>query len=789
MKPLIDSIAHLRVAHILSLVLFAAALGLAASAWAQSTKSGSWPTTEWVVMEGRQDTFMNQARGMVGKEGLPSRPSGERREIAEKHERFLEAASIWYQSHGFPAPLQWTEDENLTVDPGEAYLGILDTDPTEKGSSHSIDGLMTLTTHPEFLTAGTPRWDLMEVSAVHEIYHGIQKSMSPSLRAWNGSGSPELPGCPGDTNIDWLGEGTAAMVQVRWLEGKHGDSWGHPFKGSHRASWVRHFDQPLHEGSLPPEHRVPKEWSQFSTSETSSWFCDYGAWYFWYAVGEMIGRNERDKIAYTQYLFAGEEPWDDGGIANVDAGLKQAAEDYDAIQVYRDGLYDLYPQFVAQYLTEDRFYGKLEEVELGTPALFETTSAETGGPLGSLATRAWRFRVMLPRNASSIPYNVRFTLNAPHGTDRDALHLIVDERVVNRPVDPTSLYADVQRTDLTTPAADGAIEYLVRVANVAEMASETADAQFSLRVEVDGFYGNDLASAGELPPGFNVRGPYPWSCGGNKNSRGIFEVRTPDEAARNLDRSMPQAERNTEDWLNNVEKMRDQADKARGTPGATSEEFAAFRRQMEEAVAAAREQIKPIISGAADRARARKTTTLAATFVGQSGDGECQVTVGARLEGREGGAQVVAGAVDESLYPTDEAPEFSVRVHPNRSLRAMRAGMPLFHPLEPRRGDWEVCTMNHAEQQRAQRLGSASCPPVVCSAGKLTLEAAEQGRIAGTFEFDVVRWPEDRYGGRCNTPLAREKVVGHFNVNSTDDGYQGKGLTDITPGVAGAPML
>lgn len=39
-KPPIGSLARLRAVHILSLVVFAVVLGLAASAWAQSTKSG-----------------------------------------------------------------------------------------------------------------------------------------------------------------------------------------------------------------------------------------------------------------------------------------------------------------------------------------------------------------------------------------------------------------------------------------------------------------------------------------------------------------------------------------------------------------------------------------------------------------------------------------------------------------------------------------------------------------------------------------------------------------------------
>ena len=71
---------------------------------------------------------------------------------------------------------------------------------------------------------------------------------------------------------------------------------------------------------------------------------------------------------------------------------------------------------------------------------------------------------------------------------------------------------------------------------------------------------------------------------------------------------------------------------------------------------------------------------------------------------------------------------------------------------------------------------------------KLTLEAAEQGRIAGTFEFDVIRWLEDRYAGRCEAPLARDKVVGHFNVGATDDGNESVS-SDIRSGVPGTPVL
>ncbi|MDN5781694.1 MAG: hypothetical protein L0H23_06670, partial [Luteimonas sp.] len=105
MKPAINSVVRRRTAYILSFVLFAAVLSLAASAWAQS-KSGSWPTTKWVVKEHMQQDISAGTNPLVADRFIPS---GERAKLAEKHRKMLEAASIWYSSLGFPAPLQLTE--------------------------------------------------------------------------------------------------------------------------------------------------------------------------------------------------------------------------------------------------------------------------------------------------------------------------------------------------------------------------------------------------------------------------------------------------------------------------------------------------------------------------------------------------------------------------------------------------------------------------------------------------------------------------------------------------------
>lgn len=745
-------------------VLALFAMALASPAWAE------WRTTEWVVMN-EEDSFWNNHIA----------PRGNRAVLAEKHRVTLEAASLWYQSLGFPAPVQQTEDGDLKVGQGEAYLGRLKRDPAGIGSSHSSDGEMMLTSNPGFLSDDTPLWNLLKASAVHELYHGLQGRMSPLLDPATRAapGNPQCPSPGGtDTDLSWLTEGTAAMVQVRWLEGRSGVSWGHPFKGSHQAAWVRQFDQSLPMGALPPEHMERAKRPEMTALETVSWFCDYGTWYFWYAIGDMIGRTDGERVAYTRYIFAGNQSWSNGGIANVDSGLKAAAAEYDAIRAYRDGLYDLYPQFVAQYLTEERFYGDLQEVELGAPDLHQTTSSLSGGPLEPLASRAWRVRVRLPQDASTIPYKVRFTLDAPDGTDRDDLHLIVEDTVVKRPEERTAPYTDVEQIDQSMLRGNGTAEYLVRVANVAPEAAETAKAEFSLRMEIEGYYGDDVsgglsagdigAIAGELPPGFAVRGPKQWSCSGGASARAIFDLVTPAEKGRDIEQAMPDFARSMKGVADKLDIITQRAERGGVLDGGTAQRL---RDEIDEGRAAI-DGTAPEMSGAAARARARQGTEINATFVGNN-DGEmCQMLLSATLMGSSDRPQSVAGAVNKDLYPKDEAPIFNVSVAPKAFFDAARRGFQGWPDKE--RESWVACTMTAEEQQEVRRRAArVGCEPVLCSPGRLTLEAAEQGHIAGTFEFDVLR---ERTSGRCDIPLGRDKAVGHFNVHSTDDGFDDDSL-------------
>lgn len=783
-----------------------------------SAAPSQWPTTEWVVLE--EPPLLPAAQ--------LDAPVDERAGIAAKHRQTLTAASHWYQLLGFPAPLQLTESGKLDARSGGAYLGVIKIDSSETGSSHYSDGWMRLTSHPEFLVADTPIWKLMEASAVHELYHAIQRGISLSIDNEKKAGRRFLPKCRKIdsqqqlrkhriTDLDWLVEGSAAMVQIRWLEHKTGVRYGHPFKGSPRAAWVRHFDQSLSQGSLPLEHRKSRDVA--SMKVPTSWACDYGTWYFWYAVGDLIGHTEAQRVAYTTYLFKNSGAWELGGLSNVDNALQQAAKDYKASRRYRGGLYDLYPEFVAQYLTDDRFYGNIKTVELSTPGLYRTGSLDVNGQPGAiepLAARAWRFRIKLPKETSPIPHNIRFTLQAHPGTDLDALHLIVGDRLYRQHQDNSKLdleipYTVTEHIDPATAADDGSVEYLVRVANVARDASKTVDAKYVLRVEVDGYYGIDVtqeglstegidAIAGELAPGFSMRGPGPWNCTGSDKSRAIFDFVTPEEQDLDIDRVMPGLANDTDSAMNNLEDMFKKMEQSGvSLDGLISrEQLEAIRQQSEQAIASAKSMQQSRIDSAADEARQQQHATIGATFVGRGSDGECQMTLSALLAGHDGGAQVLSGASDEDNE--NKTPGFGIMVYPSKALQVLRPTLSDFgSAVEDPYNGWEACTMTDEEQRAA--AADRSCPAVICSAGQLTLEAAKQNQITGTFAFEVVRWGADDKldANGCRVLKGRDNVVGHFNVTSTDDGKEDNslsgGLLEMTRMggggfmVPGAPIL
>ena len=76
----------------------------------------------------------------------------------------------------------------------------------------------------------------------------------------------------------------ASAVQIRYLERARGVTFEHPYKNPQFAAWTRYFDHPVHQ----PRH------SKLPTNSTLSWYCGYGSWYFWYAMGDMLGDSDGD---------------------------------------------------------------------------------------------------------------------------------------------------------------------------------------------------------------------------------------------------------------------------------------------------------------------------------------------------------------------------------------------------------------------------------------------------------------------------------------------------------------
>lgn len=780
-----------------------------------------WPTTDWIVLEQAEekdwqwDSNLNQFIQVVVKQD----PEGERRRIAGYYADMLEQASRWYESLGFPAPRQATvagnSEQNIRNAAGDDYLAFLKTDTTDVGSSHDANAFMSLSTYPAYFNPPLKPWyKVMRYAPVHELYHAIQGSHE-AYSAYTGTQPTGPARCDNAARADqWLTEGTAAYVQLRWIERIKGIKYGHLFKGSPRKAWLRYFDQPLHWGSLPPDVREDHGLDD-GHGGVNSWYCSYGTWYFWYAVGEMLqGRGslaerQRHRVTYLQYIFSQAGPWKGSGLAMVDAGLRKAAQAFDVIRPYREGLYDLYPQFVAQYLDDDQFYQRLHEVELSTPGMYETESA-AGAPPGSpagllqpLASRAWRVRVLVPGSEDVRQlYTVRFTLDAKPGTDREDLHLIVDRRVVQRPASRDTAYTLEKTVDVVS-ADPSTVEFLVRVANVARDVNAMHPAGFRLKIEVEGYYGDKQSVApmhqaddfdpetdveaivGALPPGFAIQGPGPyWRCTGGTKARARFALMTPDATADAVAKMAPEAMQSMTGGFDSAMIKMEQMRRMGMLPD--SIDLAALRAAAQRAQKKL-EQYRPMLeqrsAEAAAKTRARRETTLTATLVGMNGDAECQLTIGATWPGAAGGNRVVPEA-------SEDGGTFSAGVYPAQVLKFMR------NPLQAMGNSLaelrQLRTLGQDRRWKSCRVMSGQCANVQCNPGELRLKAASKDHIAGSFRFDVVKVPTDP-DRSCPRQVTRATVTGHFNVyTSIED--TGTVLDALLPGrtsggLPGAPIL
>lgn len=750
-----------------------------------------WPTTEWYVVEEGILMVAGNPDSTVPRTNLVE-VEPPRDQVARLHERELQGVSEWFERLGFKAPPMERHESG-------AYRGRLKNDESSIVSSTNGDPrtelFMRLSSRPDLSAPEHIVDKLMARAGSHELFHAVAWAYQPYGRFANAN-KEELPMCGAERGgtdhyaSSWLMEGAASALQTRWIERQEGRTYRHHYDDPSRAAWMRYFDQPLHrphlgEMALNPARRA----AEYELGR--SWKCGYGTWYFWYALGEMLGDDLDEKVKYLRYILDSNGSTADGGLGYVDNGIKNAALMLEAPQRYRQGLYAAYPEFIAEHANDWRFYENPEPVELeGERGIVWGT-----GDLEPLSTQAWIVRVDVPDHLGegrSIPLHMTLA-ETPL---RDQLHLIVDDRIVAHPEseeDPYEIKLSVRR-DTT---------FLVRLANVAEDAPETEAAPFRLLFDLGGFYGGPAddpqasrsVSLSDLPeydtaPGFNVLdGPEALiGCTGGIGQGAAFDFITAAEAAGDVRRAGDAGAQDLEAMMEAMESG------DLPIPNATPAQREAFRRarargdrnaeamltpQMRAELARAQAQLGQVREEAEAQATADMAQTMPgratifATFTGYKGVGggqECSVVFRAVVAGEEGGAQTLTVPSEAEVARSSRDGSLPIGIDTVEFL-AGSAGPNA--PPDPA-NDYRVCMMNPEEQARERE---SSCP-VVCSAGSLEFLRAEQGHIQGQLRVDLVG-PEQRTGSGCPT-VDRRTLHLRFNVASANTGQD----TDVTRGVS-----
>jgi hypothetical protein len=295
--------------------------------------------------------------------------------------------------------------------------------------------------------------------------------------------------------------------------------------------------------------------------------CGYGSWYFWDSVGAMLIDTPGWEMAYLQFVFGSPNNWSDYGLRNLDSGLREAARVYESSRRYDEGLYEVYPAFIAEYVQDPRFYERTERVDLRGRSEVKWVQ----GSLAPISSRAFEVHVDIDE-AVSAPASPRVLLTLDPQPRREQIHLIEGQQLIPRPLadeDPYTVVIPIQR-DTTL---------FVRLANVAPDGPATEAVDYALRVELGGFYGapasgSYVATDVSIPPGFAVIGGPPELAGCIAGPEGgsVFDLVTADEAMGDLRRVYEGGDRMLESM---VEAMQDGEIPI---PNATAAQREAFQR-------------------------------------------------------------------------------------------------------------------------------------------------------------------------------------------------------------------
>jgi hypothetical protein len=350
----------------------------------------------------------------------------------------LEESSRWLASLGFKKP---TLDDNPDFAGVERITGYYDSNKT--GTCGNVAALYdsdekiyfssglfrpgAVVIDPASLSDPSRPVSLDEgylLSPVHEIFHAVQTSHL----SWT-----ERTG-----NLKWFDESSAEAIRYAWGEHKYGSIDLHE---------RRSYDEPLHEPFIAVGCGANSE--------------IYRTGHFWYHLGGDI--SSRDRVAYLETILK--------TLASPTAdlsrgGIKAIAE---ALKNVDGGLYNLYPQFIARHATDTLHYRYEQRVQLtpANPQVIDHTKELK--PARELAAAAWLLTVK-PQKGRKTGLTIQLT------DDHPDLHLIVDTTRLDVP--PPRRERNVFRTTIQTH--QDSVQFLVRVANVAQDAGQSQDRPYAI---------------------------------------------------------------------------------------------------------------------------------------------------------------------------------------------------------------------------------------------------------------------------------------------------------------------
>lgn len=704
--------------------------------------------------------------------------TGDRLPIARLHETTLREASLWFQGMDFRPP-------RMTHDATGAYQARLKADETDvvsstNGNPHNSSLYLRMSSRPDLAAPSDPVDRLMASSGVHELVHAFTWAYPQFNRFADANSSDMLPRC-GSTGTDrdasaWLGEGVPAAVQIRWLEHQTGRAYAHHYDDPSFASWLRYYDQPLHRPRLPNAYFYANQ-RERERAAARSWKCGYGTWNFWYAVGEMLSDDPKEQVEYLRYILASDGNVSDGGLDYVDQGLRDAAEAFDSPNRVDEGLYEIYPRFIAEVVDDERFYD--EPVELALRGKSEVLWHD--GVIDPAATTAFKVSVDV---GGDLPPDepARFIVTLSEQPNREDFHLIEGTTLHQRPAledDPYRFEVAVRR-DTT---------FFVRLANMAEVPSETERTPYAIRFELGRFFGEPVASSSgpvnvDIPPGFAVMSGSQdlLGCQATDDGGSAFDLITAEEAIADIRRAYAEADQDMETMIESLEDGELPIPGMSGAQRAAMERMIANDPQMQAMMEEARADAEAMQAEVAREAETEGAEAIAETraqyegrsrlllsLAGTTNAGRpCQILVTATLRGEEGGAQDLELADPSGLGDTDPMAVGIDEVTPF-------AGDMLAAMSDPDR--YEVCMMAPEDQE----VESERRCPAVCTAGQLTLEEASQNHVQGTLRVDLIRTPEGQRDSEGCPIVEHETFMAHFNITSSNEGQDAeafRGLSD-----------